>query len=60
MKKKMEQVLEKNVEVSHVSNLKQLEQPTINLEEVVTFHRGEQNKLEDVTINIELKIIRPI
>jgi hypothetical protein len=57
MKKKMKHVLEKNVEVSHVSNPKRLKQPTINLEEVVTFHRGEENKLEDVTINIKQKII---
>jgi hypothetical protein len=41
----MEQVLEENVEISHVSNLEWLEQPTINLEEVATFHRGEKKKI---------------
>jgi hypothetical protein len=35
----------KNAEVDHVSNLKQLEQPKNDLEEVVTFQSEEQNKL---------------
>ncbi len=42
MKKKMEYVLEKNVEVGHANNIKQLEKPKIDPKEVVTFHNGEQ------------------
>ncbi len=34
--------------------------PKNNPKEVVTFHIGEQNKLEDITKNIEPKIIQPI
>ncbi len=59
MKKKMKQVLQKSVEIGHASNLKRLEQPKNNLEEVVTFQNGEQNKLEDITKNIKLKIVLP-
>ncbi len=56
----MEQVWQKNVEVRHESNLEQLEQSKIDPKEAMTFHNGEQNKLEDTTKNIEPKTIRPI
>jgi hypothetical protein len=46
--------------VGHVSNTEQLNQPNNNLKEVVTFHSGEQNDLEDVTKNTELETIQPI
>jgi hypothetical protein len=57
MKKGMEQVLQKNVEVGHACKKEQLEQQKINVEEAVTFHCGEQNELEDVTENTKPKII---
>jgi len=47
----MEQVLQKNVKIGHVSNSKWLEQPKIDPKEVATFHSGEKNELEDVTKN---------
>jgi hypothetical protein len=40
-----------------MSNLKQLEQPKNDPKEVASFHNGEQNELENVTKNIELKTI---
>jgi len=58
MKKNMKQVLQKNAKIGHVSKLEWL-QPKNDLEEVVTFQSGEQNKLENVTKNIELEIVRP-
>ncbi len=60
MKKRMEQVLQKNAEMGHVSNMEQLEQPKKDLEEAMTFHSGVPKKLEDVIENIESKIIQPI
>jgi hypothetical protein len=59
MKKIMEQVLQKHFEVGHESNLKQLEQSKIDPKEAMTFHNGEQNKLEDITKNIEPEIKQP-
>jgi len=59
MKNKMKQVLQKSVEVGHVRNLKRLEQPKNDLEEVVTFQSGEQKKLEDIIENTKLKIVQP-
>ncbi len=60
MKKIMEQFMQESAEVGHIGNLEQLEQPKIDPKEVVTFHSGEQNKLEDVIENIELETIPPI
>jgi hypothetical protein len=34
-----------------------LEQPKNNIEETMTFHTGEKNELEDITENIEPKIV---
>jgi hypothetical protein len=51
--------LQESAKVRHTSNPKQLEQPKIDLEEVMTFHNGEENELEDVTKNTKLKTIRP-
>ncbi len=59
MKKKMEQILQKIVELRHKGNLEQLEQSRIDPKEAMTFHIGEQNKLEDVTKNTQSKIVRP-
>ncbi len=57
----MEQVLQESAKVRHVINsLKQLELLKIDMEEATTFHNGEQNKLEDVMKNIELKDKQPI
>jgi hypothetical protein len=53
----MEQVLQKTIKIRHVSNLKWLEHPKIDLEEVATFHSEEQDKLEDFIKNIEPKTI---
>jgi hypothetical protein len=38
MKKRMEEVLQKSVEIGHASNLEWLEQPKIDIEEAMTFH----------------------
>jgi hypothetical protein len=51
--------LQKSVEVGHMSNLDWLKQPKNDPKEVVTFHNGEQNKLEDVIGNSESKIVQP-
>jgi hypothetical protein len=59
MKKRIEHVLHENVEIGCVNNQEWVEQPKIDLEEATTFHCGEWNKVEDVTKNIELKIIWP-
>jgi hypothetical protein len=48
MKKIMERVLQESVEVGHIGNMEQLEEPKIEPKEVATFHNGEQNELEDV------------
>jgi hypothetical protein len=60
MKKRMAQVLQKTAKVGHVNHTKQLKQPKNNPKEVMTFHSGEQNELEGITKNIELKTIQPI
>ncbi len=39
-----------------MNNLEWLEQPKNDLEEVVTFHSGDQNKYEDDIRNIESKL----
>ncbi len=57
MKKKMQQVLQENVEVGHVSNTKRLEQPKNDLEEAMTFHTEGQNELEDVIEKTKLETI---
>jgi len=41
MKKKVEEVLQKNVEIGHASNLEWLEQPKIDIKEATTFHNAE-------------------
>jgi hypothetical protein len=43
-----------------MNNLEWLEQPKNDLEEVVTFHSGDQNKYKDDIRNIESKTIQPI
>jgi hypothetical protein len=53
----MEQFMQESAEVGHIGNLEQLEQPKIDPKEVVTFHSGEQNKLDKVIKNIQPKII---
>jgi hypothetical protein len=53
MKKRMEYVLQESAKVGHTCNLKWLEQPKINIEEAMTFHSGEKNKLKDIIENIE-------
>jgi len=45
--------------VGHVNNTKQLEQSKNDPHDVVTFHSGEKNELEDVTKNTKPKTIRP-
>lgn len=59
MKKRMEQVLHESAEVGHMSNLERLEQPKNDPKEIVTFHNGEENELENVTKTTKLKTIRP-
>jgi len=43
--------------VGHVSNLKWLKQPKIDIKEVATFHSGEHNELEDITKNSKPKTV---
>jgi hypothetical protein len=43
-----------------VNNLERLEQPKNDLEEVVTFHNGEQKQLEDIIENIEPETVQRI
>jgi hypothetical protein len=38
MKKNLEQVLQKSVEINHVGSLERLELTNIDMEEVMTFH----------------------
>jgi hypothetical protein len=52
----MEHVLLESPKVGHTSNSKWLEQPKIDILEVVTFHNREQNELEDYTKNTKSKI----
>jgi len=42
MKKKIKQILQKNVKIKHSKNLKGVELLKINVEEVVTFHNKER------------------
>ncbi len=42
MKKKIKQILQKNVKIRHLKNLKGVELLKINVEEVVTFHNKER------------------
>ncbi len=41
MKKIMEEVLQKNVEIQHASNLEWLKQSKTDIEEATTFQNGE-------------------
>ncbi len=59
MMKRMEQNLQENAEVSHVNKLERLEQPKNNPKDVMTFHNGEQNELNDVIKNTKSKTVRP-
>jgi hypothetical protein len=55
----MEHVLQKNVEIRYACSLENLELPKIDMEEVVTFHNGEQNDLEGIIKSTKLKANRP-
>lgn len=56
---RMNKVLQESAKVGHVSNRKWLEQSKNVPQEVVTFHNGEQTKLENATKHTKLKTIRP-